>query len=590
MSKAQPEKKRGRQGKAVCALLLATSVFALLRPALPYAQETELRGAVSESAILDDQQRKTRQMGMASSQEHAATPGATTQAGAPAPTYQPASPGAVPDDGTGTASATGSIFDPPAASDDPFADNPAPIPPRRSASARQRAADEDKAEEKAAGKKKTRKTAVDTTTTATTDDTNTAETDQDTNRRAVTIDSADRPDLDPGAERAEAIEGQDKKAEDDPFAATGIKLGSFVIRSTLEQGLTASSNADSSNGGKPALLSESGLRFNAVSDWRENSAVIDGYGIFRKTISGDEVQEARGRVEGTLNVDLDNELRAIAKLGYEAMPESASSPVVIEGTVEQPMRQTINGSLAVEKEAGKMRFALTGAVEHDIYGDAKTSTGTLSQKDRDSTLYTATLRTGYEISPAITPFTEVEVGRRLYDLRVDSSGYERSSTRLGARAGVELDMGEKLAGEFSAGWLREAIDDDRLQAISGPTVNADLKWSPERGTTIGLTGQTTVEGTTTAGESGDILYSGRLTGEREIRADLTGNAALGADWRDYIGSDGHDLTLSAEAGLTWWLNRYAGLTTRVRTEKQTSNIAGRDYTANSIFLGVKVQR
>jgi hypothetical protein len=569
MSGAQPEKKRRRNGKAICVLLMATSVFALLRPAQPYAQETELRGEVSESAILAGAENQTAQGG------------ATTQGDAPAPAYQPASPGAVLDDDT--APATGSIFDPPEATDDPFAETPAPVPPRRPSNATQRAADQNEAE--AAAAEAAGATAV------TTDDTDTAETDQDaTNRRAVTIDSADRQRLDPGAERAEAIEGRDRRAEDDPFAATGIKLGSFVIRPTLEQGLTASSNADSSAGGEPALLSETTLRFNAISDWRENSAVIDGYGTFLKTISGDEIQELRGRVDGTFNVDLDNDLRAIAKLGYEAAPESASSPVVIGDAVEQPVRQTIDGSLAVEKDAGKMRFALTGAVERDIYGDAKLSTGeTLSQKDRNSTLYTATLRTGYEISPAITPFTEIEVGRRLYDLRVDSSDFERSSTRLGARAGIELDLGEKLAGEFSAGWLREAIDDDRLPAISGATVNADLKWSPERGTTIGLTGQTTVEGTTTPNESGDILYSGRLTGEREIRANLTGNAALGVDWRDYIGSDDHDLTLSAEAGLTWWLNRYAGLTTRARTEKQTSSIAGRDYTAHSIFVGVTLQ-
>lgn len=561
-------------------MLLATSVFALLRPAHAHAQVTELRGEVSESAILDDQLRKTRQLSMA--QDQTAQAGAITQGNVPAPTYQPGSPGAGLDDDTSPA--TGSIFDPPEAADDPFADTPAPVPRRRPASARQRAADQDEAEAAEA------KGAA--TTLVTTDDTDTAETDQDaTNRRAVTIDSADRQELDPGAERTEAIEGRDKRTEDDPFAATGVKLGSFVIRPTLEQGLTATSNADISSEGKPALLSETTLRFNAVSDWPENSAVIDGYGTFLKTISGDEIQEARGRVEGTLNVDLDNDLRAIAKLGYEAAPESASSPVVIEGTAEQPVRQTINGSLAVEKDAGKMRFALTGAVARDIYGDAELSTGgSLSQKDRDSTLYTATLRTGYEISPAITPFTEVEIGRRVYDLRVDSNGFERSSTRLGVRAGAELDLGEKLAGEFSAGWLREAINDDRLPAISGATVNADLKWSPERGTTIGLTAQTTVEGTTTAGQSGDILYSTRLTGEREIRANLTGNAALGVDWRDYIGSDGHDLTLSAEAGLTWWLNRYAGLITRARTEKQTSNLEGRDYTAHSIFVGLTLQR
>lgn len=309
-------------------MLLATSVFALLRPAQPYAQVTELRGEVSESAILDDQQRKTRQLSLASAEDQTAQAGAATQSTAPAPTYQPASPGAVQDDET--APATGSIFDPPEATDDPFADTPAPVPTRRPSSATQGAADQDEAAE-------TQATAA---TAVTTNDTDTGETDQDaTNRRAVTIDSADRQQLDPGAERAEAIEGRDKRAEDDPFAATGIKLGSFVIRPTIEQGLTASSNADSSSEGKPALLSETTLRFNAISDWRENSAVIDGYGTFLKTISGDEVQEARGRVDGTLNVDLDNDLRAIAKLGYEAAPESASSPVVIEGTVEQPVRK-----------------------------------------------------------------------------------------------------------------------------------------------------------------------------------------------------------------------------------------------------------
>ncbi|BCG86046.1 hypothetical protein MesoLj113c_21560 [Mesorhizobium sp. 113-3-9] len=574
-------------------MLLATSIFALTRPGLLHAQETELRGEVSESAILSDQQRKARQLALAAQGQQAPA----AQDDTPPRTYLPASAGAVPDD-TDTNAATGSIFDPPQATDDPSTDTPTPSKPRRRPStARQTAADQDQTRTDAtttgkSKKKKNTTAATRDTNAAATDDADNAATDQETaNRRALTVDSADRQKLDPGAERTAAIEGQNKKAEDDPFAATGVKWGSFVIRPSIEQGLTATTNGDSSSAGTSALLSETALRFSAISDWRENSATIDGYGLFRETVSGYPVHDAQGRIEGQLNVDLDNELRAIAKLGYEAVPETASSPNAIAGVSTQPLRQTIDGSLGVEKAAGKMQYTLTGAVSHDFYGDAELSDGTsLSQKDQDNTLYTATLRTGYEISPALTPFTEIEVGRRVYDQRIDNEGFERSSTRLGARAGLQLDMGEKLSGEFSAGWLREAIDDKSLEAISGATVNADLKWSPQRGTTIGLTGKTTVETTTTAGESGDILYSGRLTGERLIRANLTANAALGLDWRDYIGIDGHDRILSAEAGLTWWLNRYAGLTSRVRTEKLTSNLPGRDYTANSIYLGLKVQR
>ncbi|MEI9409048.1 outer membrane beta-barrel protein [Mesorhizobium salmacidum] len=591
MSGVQPEKLRGRRDKAACALLLATSILALLRPAPLHAQETELRGEVSESAILSDQQRKAGSLVL--TQQTAAN--ADARDNAPARTYLPASADAVPDD-TDAANSTTSVFDPPQASDDTSADAPTPPKPSRTSTARQNAADKakDRATDKSKKKKSTTAATDPTTTatTATTDDTDSIAADQDAaNRRVLTIDSADRQKLDAGAGRTTAIEGRNKKPEDDPFAATGVRWGSFVIRPTIEQGLTATTNGDSSSAGTSALLSETALRFTAASDWRENSATIDGYGIFRETVSGYRVHDAQGRIEGQLNVDLDKEMRAIAKLGYEAVPESASSPDAIAGVSTQPLRQSIDGSIGVEKTVGKMQYTLTGAISHDFYGDAKLSDGTsLSQKDQDNTLYTATLRTGYEISPALTPFTEIEVGRRAYDQRIDNEGFERSSTRLGARAGLQLDMGEKLSGEFSAGWLREAVDDKSLEAISGATVNADVKWSPQRGTMIGLTGKTTVETTTTSGESGDILYSGRLTGERVIRSNLTANAALGLDWRDYVGIDGHDRILSAEAGLTWWLNRYAGLTTRVRTEKLTSNLPGRDYTANSIYLGVKVQR
>ena len=61
------------------------------------------------------------------------------------------------------------------------------------------------------------------------------------------------------------------------------------------------------------------------------------------------------------------------------------------------------------------------------------------------------------------------------------------------------------------------------------------------------------------------------------------------DWRDYSGGD-HDLVLRGEANLTWWLNRYAGITTRARHEKQTSTLAGRDYDATSFWLGMTLQR
>ena len=409
--------------------------------------------------------------------------------------------------------------------------------------------------------------------------------------RAQTIDSQDELILDAGAERAQPIEGLERKAKDNLFEAPGVRVGSFILKPTVEQGITATSNADQTPSGSGALLSETALRLNAVSDWSSHSATIDAYGLYRKTISGEEIDEFAGGIAGALELELGKDYRGLATLGYARRPESATSPVVVVGAAEQPIREILTGSLGLEKDVGKARFAVTGAAEQDRYGDAELeSGGVLSQKDRNSTLYSMTLRAGYEISPALTPFIETEIGRRLYELRQDSAGYARSSDLYAARAGLALDLGEKLSGEFKAGWVREEFDDPRLIPISGPTIDGVISWSPVRGTIVDLIGSTTVEETTTAGESGSILYAGALALRREMRSNLTGNAVLGAGWRNYTGSDAHDLILSAEAGLTWWLNRYAGLTGRVRHETLKSNLPDRDSETNSVFLRLKLQR
>ncbi|WP_353646965.1 outer membrane beta-barrel protein [Mesorhizobium sp. WSM2240] len=527
-----------------------------------HAQESGLRGAVAETEITGS-----------------LLPRAPDQTEIepiqPFPRYVPVSPGAVADE---TAAGSDSIFAPDVA-DDPFADDP-PIPSRVPTTARRRV-EEARARPQTASERRAAETA----------ENDTLDEDITGTERVDTIDSAEDLVLDEGAGRVEAIEGLDGIKEDNPFAATGIRVGTFIIRPTLEQGVTATSNADASSGGEPATLSETTLRLNAISDWSRHTATIDAYGNFRKTISGDEIDETKGGIDAALVLDLGNDYRARAELGYEAGPESASSPVVIEGTASQPLRQTFNASLGLEKDVGKARFGITGLVEHQTYGDADLSSGgTLSQEDRDFTLGAVVLRGGYEISPALTPFVEAEFGRRQYTMEEDASGFQRSSDRVGARAGLELDLTEKLTGEFSAGWIRETFDDDRLDPLSGPTLNADLAWSPERGTVVNLSAATSVEGTTTAGESGSILHAARLGIEREIRANLTANASVGAGYRDYAESDGHDLILSAEAGATWWLNRYAGLSGRLRHETMDSNLPDREYEANSVFLGLKLQR
>jgi hypothetical protein len=401
---------------------------------------------------------------------------------------------------------------------------------------------------------------------------------------------ADQP-IDAEAKREPSIEALNRSVVANPYEAVGVRWGGFILKPSLDTGVTATSNADSSVDGSSAVLSETTLRLNAVSDWSSHRATVDAFGTFRKTLSGQEVEDVEGAVAAELLLDLGNDYRARGTFSYAAAPESAASPVVIADAVEEPITQRFGGTLGLEKDAGKARFAITGGISHDSYGDADLEGGgVLSQADRDATLYTLALRTGYEISPALIPFVETEIGRNAYNEEVDSAGYRRSSDRWAVRAGLAFDRGEKFSGEIAAGVMREEFDDERLNPLSAPSLRGAVLWSPLRGTNVRLTGATILEGTTTPGESGSVLYSSALSIERQMRANLTGNLTFGAAWRDYSGPDGEETILNAEASLTWWFNRYAGLTGRLRHETVSSTLPDRDTDTNSIFLGLRLQR
>lgn len=388
-----------------------------------------------------------------------------------------------------------------------------------------------------------------------------------------------------------AIEGRGREPDTNPYAPLGLRLGTFLLNASLEQGLSWNSNATSSATPQAGISSETTLRLGMASDWAVHQALLNAYGTWRQPVSGAAIIDPEMGMDGSLRLDLDGDVTLTGSASYALTREDASSPVPLAVTASRPLQHEINASLTAAKDLGKFRFSAKGAVNRLSFGDSALSGGgTLSQADRNATYLSATLRAGYQVSAAFTPFAEVEIGRRAYDLTADSAGYQRSATRLGLRAGTMIEVSEKLNGEVSAGWVREDFDDTRLASISALTLNSTLNWSPLRGTTIAFAGSTGIEGTTTAGSSGSVLYSGSVTATRELRANLTANAALGLAFRDYASTADTDTTLSAQAGFTWWLNRHAGLSGRVRHETVRSTQAARSTQANSVFLGLKFQR
>ena len=157
------------------------------------------------------------------------------------------------------------------------------------------------------------------------------------------------------------------------------------------------------------------------------------------------------------------------------------------------------------------------------------------------------------------------------------------------RLGTGIDLGEKLSGEISAGYAREDIADAALADISGVSVDAALNWSPRRETDVQLSVSTTTDTSGSVGDSGALLYAADLGVTHKARANLTVEAGIGADYRDARGA-ADETTLSATASLTYWFNRFAGVTTRIGHEQTFSPDAASRSRTSTAFVGLTLQR
>lgn len=390
------------------------------------------------------------------------------------------------------------------------------------------------------------------------------------------------------AERIGAVETRGGAADPSPFAAPGIRAGSFILRPTLDQGIEWSSNAAAAASGNSDLLSSTTARLGVASEWSRHALNLDISGTWRKSLRGTGFSELSGSANAGLRLDLAEGFVSNTTIGYQRQPETPSLAV---DTVGRSLRETMSASTGLEKTIGPALLAARVSADRNVYGMATLAAGGVaSQADRNNTLYGLTLRGGYEVSPAMRPFLEAELGRRLYDNRLDAAGLARSATRYGARAGLTFDLGEKFNGEVAGGWLTERPDDASLAAISAATIDATLGWSPIRGTQIDLGLSTNVESSSVAGSSGALVYGARLGATHELGARLTASALLSAELRRYAGTAMQDTTLGASASLTWWLNRYAGITGRAGHERLQSTDPARSYGSTNVYLGVTLQR
>lgn len=366
-----------------------------------------------------------------------------------------------------------------------------------------------------------------------------------------------------------------RKRKPEPTETPGIRVGTMVLRPSISQNITTESTTTSGATTRRNYF-ETGLKGTLKSDWSRHELTVTGEGRWQKNIGNGGQTKPSASIDADLRLDISRDTIAHVTAGYGFSREDTDDPNAIAGATQQSGIHRFKGGLSLERDFGLLRGLVAIDGDRWLYSDVRLSDGTIvSLKDRDRMAGTLRGRIGYEISPALIPFIEGSYGKVLYDRELDSNGYARSGTVYGVKAGVALDLSEKMRGELGLGYRRQQFDDARLQALDAFVAEGDINWSPQRGTDLRLALTTTFEPSTAPGESGYVAYGLSAALTHQLRTDLVGRLTGSTTWNRYVAnSDGNDsIAYTAGAGLAYGITRYVDLTADLgfeRTERQNT--------------------
>jgi hypothetical protein len=271
--------------------------------------------------------------------------------------------------------------------------------------------------------------------------------------------------------------------------------------------------------------------------------------------------------------------------------DNPGSPNIEAGLARLPIFTTWGGTAGIGHRFNRFDISLKSGVERTVYQDSRFLDGTTaSNEDRDYNRYNVVLRGSYELTPGFRPYMEVGADRRIHDLNVDFFGFRRNSHGDYIKGGTTFEATPLMTGDVAVGWLTRRYQDWTLPEISGLTVDGSLTWVASALTTVKLVATTRVDESTVPGVSGSFTREVSLQVDHAFRRWLiaTGKFLYGND--DYIGSDRDDNRYSVSAAITYKLNRDLWLKAEYRHDWLRSTVAGANYDADVILVGLRAQR
>jgi hypothetical protein len=378
--------------------------------------------------------------------------------------------------------------------------------------------------------------------------------------------------------------------EPDPFAPLGVRLGSFVLFTSVEADGDYNSNLFAS----PVPVGDVALEVRPAarlaSNWSAHAIEVRASGdlSFHDRYSSEDdrayLAESLGRLDVTRRTNLQGAIsREFAQESRNAINASSA------GT--RPNITVDRGRAALNHRFNRLSVQLRGGIVGTSYSTNVFEGMVVSNSDRDYTLYEEAVRPQWEFTPTFFLFSDIAFNQRGYSIPAFTDGIIRSSTGERYRAGVSFgNVGELLRGEVSLGYGRQTPDAPQLEVIDGLLVDANLTWSVTPLTSLLFTASTEVAETTTDDSGGVLERNYAVEARHSFQTRLVGIAGLGLFTRDFVGAGIRENQLTAAAGLEYYLSRQAVLFGRYQHTVFDTTTPNGNYTVEEVQLGVRLRQ
>jgi len=402
--------------------------------------------------------------------------------------------------------------------------------------------------------------------------------------------------------REEALRGDTVSTRTHPeLMPLGVRVGSFLAYPMFDYtGLYNDNVFVTGNNTASSFVSKYSPAISILSDWGNHAVNLSGTAdiVRNHNFPSEDIEDWEVLADGRLDLKRNIRFYTGGSIAQKHVPRD--SPNDASGLT--PIKYGKARVFArYSQEVHRLEFRLFGDLQRRDYYDVPAIRNgrpvIINNDDRDRTEYTTRLRFGYEYTPVVDVFTQLDMDFRNYDENQKFIDASRSSKGYQTLAGVRFDLRDLAVGSIAAGYRVQNYY-ELSSKISKPVLVANVNWNATELTTFSFSHKPTIREATNLAFSGYVHTETLLNVDHELRRNLILTAGLRYLFDDYEAvsfDDRNDSTYGAFIISTYKINRnfYLSMLYDYSKRDSSSTISSvnsrNSFTRNLIYFRLRAQ-